>query len=78
MKIAQADLSAICRAVGVMAPKDSVDLHNLPLVIQVGCKKRTDTGEITNEIKGYSKKESAPAVASAAQTSDNTPPWMRS
>ncbi|TWU21812.1 DUF669 domain-containing protein [Bythopirellula polymerisocia] len=78
VKIAQADLSAICRAVGVMAPKDSVDLHNLPLVIQVGCKPRKDTGEITNEIKSYSKKESAPAVASAAQTSDNTPPWMRS
>ena len=52
VQIARADLSAICRAVGVLAPKDSVELHNLPLVIHVRCKKRTDTGEITNEIKG--------------------------
>ena len=30
MKIAQAELSALCRAVGVMTPRDSVELHNLP------------------------------------------------
>ena len=33
MKIAQAELSALCRAVGVLTPNDSVELHNLPLVI---------------------------------------------
>jgi hypothetical protein len=32
VKIAQAELSAICRAVGVLTPGDSVELHNLPLV----------------------------------------------
>jgi hypothetical protein len=36
--IAKAELSAICRAVGVLAPKDSVELHDLPLVIHVKCK----------------------------------------
>ena len=56
MKIAQAELSAICRAVGVMAPNDSVDLHDLPLIVNVRCRKREDTGEITNDIKGYVKK----------------------
>ena len=76
MQIAQADLSAICRAVGVMAPNDSVELHNLPLVIHVRCKKRTDTGEITNELKGFSKKES-PASAGDAPAADKTPPWKR-
>lgn len=75
--IAKAELSAICRAVGVMAPKDSMDLHNLPLVIHVRCKRRDDTGEITNEIKGYSKKESAPVAAAEAATSTNAPPWSR-
>src|SRR5690606_37665332 len=55
--IAQGELSALCRAVGVLAPNDSVELHNLPLVIHVRCKKRSDTGEIVNEVKGYSSKE---------------------
>ena len=78
VQIARADLSAICRAVGVLAPKDSLELHNLPLVIHVRCKKRTDTGELVNEIKGYSKKDTPAPAASAAPASDNTPPWKRS
>jgi hypothetical protein len=77
-KIAQGELSAICRAVGELAPNDSVELHNLPLVIHVRCKKRSDTGEITNEIKGYSKKETPqPPPAAAAPASNSTPPWKR-
>ena len=75
VKIARAELSAICRAVGVMAPKDSVELHNLPLVIMVKLKKRDDTGEMTNELKGYAKKEAA--VGQPQQATDNTPPWKR-
>jgi hypothetical protein len=75
VKIARAELSAICRAVNVMAPKDSLELHNLPLTISVGCKKRDDTGEITNEIKGYEGKQQ-PALATAA-ANGSTPPWKR-
>ncbi|MCD4823676.1 MAG: DUF669 domain-containing protein [Phycisphaerae bacterium] len=55
-KIARGSLSAICRAVGVLQPGDSVELHNLPLEINVKCKKRKDNGDITNEIKGYAAK----------------------
>ncbi|GIW55533.1 MAG: hypothetical protein KatS3mg082_1937 [Nitrospiraceae bacterium] len=76
VQIARAELSAICRAVGVLAPNDSVELHNLPLVIRVGCKKRPDTGEIVNEIKGYAKKETPPVVTTAP--ANGTPPWKRS
>lgn len=76
-KIAQGELSAICRAVGVLAPNDSVELHNLPLVVHVRCKKRTDTGEIVNEVKGYSKKDSPPSPAAAAPAANSTPPWKR-
>lgn len=75
-KMAEAELSAICRAVGVLAPNDSVELHNLPLVIHVRCKKRSDTGEITNEIKGYAQKD-APAPP-AANATNSPPPWKRS
>ena len=56
-------------------PKDSVELHNLPLTISVRCKKRTDSEEMANEIRGYSKKEVAGAGVQAAS---NTPPWKRS
>ena len=76
VKIARAELSAICRAVGMMAPNDSVELHNLPLVISVRCKKRKDTDEIVNEIKGYAKKDAATGQPQQAQSSD--PPWRRS
>lgn len=76
VQIAQAELSAICRAVGVLAPNDSVDLHNLPLIIHVKCKKRADTGEVVNEIKGYEKKDSIPPPIAAA-SANGTPPWKR-
>jgi hypothetical protein len=76
VKIARAELSSICRAVGVMTPRDSSELHNLPLVITVKCKKRDETGEITNEIKGYAAKESLSGKPLQATT--DTPPWRRS
>ncbi len=75
VQIAQGELSAICRAVGVMQPKDSVELHNLPLQITVKCKKRDDTGDLVNEIKGFAKKEAASGAPQ--QEATNTPPWAR-
>ncbi len=75
VKIARGELSALCRAVGVLAPADSVELHNLPLVILVKCKTNKETGEIQNEVKGYSAKEVASGKPAQAPTS--TPPWRR-
>ena len=75
VQIAQGELSAICRAVGVLQPKDSAELHNLPLQITVKCKKREDTGDVVNEIKGYAKKEAA--TGQPQQETTSTPPWAR-
>ena len=75
VQIARAELSAVCRAVGVMTPEDSAELHNLPLVISVRCKKRPDSDEYQNEIKGYAKKESA--AQPPQQAANATPPWKR-
>ena len=75
VQIAHGELSAICRAVGVMQPKDSIELHNLPLLVTVKCKKRDDTGDVVNEIRGYAKKEAANGVPQ--QETTNTPPWAR-
>ncbi len=76
-KIARGNLSAICRAIGVMQPGDSVELHNIPLVITVKCKKRQDNGEITNEIKGHEPKAAVAGQPQQAPTTDSTPPWKR-
>jgi hypothetical protein len=77
VKFARAELSAICRALGVMAPKDSVELHNLPVVITVAHKKRNDTGEITNVIKGYAKKEMNGTRTAAPAGSNGKAPWQK-
>jgi len=80
VKIARGELSAICRAVGVMQPKDSVELHNVPLEISVGLKKRDDNGEFTNAIKGYAKKGGNTPVSARAPAGvgpGSTPPWKR-
>lgn len=77
VQIARQELSAICRAVGVMTPGDSVDLHNIPLVVSVKQKKRDDTGEMTNEVKGYAKREAAANSATPVQATNSTPPWRR-
>ena len=75
VEIARKELSAICHAVGVMTPKDSVELHGLPMVVTVGCKKREDNDEIVNEVKSYAPRETAQGQPQQAQS--NTPPWKR-
>jgi hypothetical protein len=75
VKIARAELSAICRAVGVLQPKDSCELHNLPVVITVKCKKTKDGGDLVNEIKGYARKDALNGKPIQAAT--DAPPWRR-
>jgi hypothetical protein len=89
VKIAQAELSAICRAVGVMQPKDSCELHDLPLLVKVRVEKRADTDEPTNVIKGYRHRNdvqpavTTPAAAESSRVntptpaSHSSPPWRR-
>jgi hypothetical protein len=79
VEIARRELSSICRSVGVLVPTDSTDLHNLPCLIHVRVKRRSDTGELQNEIKGYSKKDAGTAVIAASKGDGSTdaPPWKR-
>ena len=76
VEIAQAELSAVCRAVGHMQPTDSSELHDVPLVVIVGHKTRNDTGEIVNEIRGYAKADAADGDL-PLQREAKTPPWAR-
>lgn len=75
VKIARSKLSALCRACGVMQPRDSLELHNLPLVAKVRVKRRKDIDELTNEIAAYEKREAAPGKP--VQAAADTPPWRR-
>lgn len=63
VEIARGELSAICGAVGVMQPRDSSELHDIPLVLTVRCKRREDTGDLTNEVCGYAEWETASGVS---------------
>ena len=75
VRMARAELSAVCRATGVMQPRDSIELHNLPVTITVKLKKRTDTGELSNEIAAYEKKGAA--SGEPQQATSDVPPWKR-
>jgi len=81
VQIARGELSAICRAAGVMQPKDSTELHNLPMTITVRLKKREDTGDLTNEVTAWAKPDAAAGAPQQAGTTPAgapaTPPWLR-
>ena len=68
--IARGTLSAICHAVGVLQPKDSAQLHWIPLIVKVAC--REYNGNATNEVKGYGK---AGTAAKAVTQATEKAPW---
>ena len=59
VEISRAELSAICRAVGVMTPQNPSELEDKPILIKVAVSKRKDTGEMQNVIKKYSPLKNA-------------------
>jgi len=84
VRIARGQLSALCRAVNVLQPKDSIELHNIPLTIKVGVKRRDDTGELTNEVKGFAARSaqgggptSNGAATRPSASAGSVPPWKR-
>lgn len=57
-KIARGQLSALCRAVGVLTPEDTTELHDIPFEASVGIKKGNDEyPDDQNYIKTYKAKE---------------------
>lgn len=77
VEIAQRQLSAICRAVGVMTPNDSTELHDKPLSVKVSIRPAGNGYDASNEIKAYGTPDkggqSAPAQAAPAQAKK---PWQ--
>lgn len=79
-EIAQRQLSAICRAVGVYTPNDSSDLHNKPLMVTVKLENSEQYGA-QNKVAGYEACEKAGGAGGgapmAAAASSAVPPWKR-
>lgn len=75
VQIARSELSSICRAVGILKPKDSTQLHNIPMGIRVVVKKRDDNGQLTNEIKGYQHRQKMQQPAAQAPANGGIP-WQ--
>lgn len=76
VEIAQRTLSAICHATGVMQPKDTAELHNIPLVLEIAVKERADKpGEYSNEVAGYLSTEAAMTGQKPAPPQTNKAPW---
>lgn len=59
-QIAQKALSSICRAVGVMHPKDSEELHDKPFSVKIGIRPASGEYGESNIVKGYSSLSSSP------------------
>lgn len=70
VRIGHADFSAVCHAVGVLIPSDTCELHGLPLVLTVKCRRQKDSDELENVIRGYAAKN-APVAAPALHPPDN-------
>ena len=73
--IAKGTLSAICRAVNVLTPNDSAELHNKPMRITVGSRKNDyKNGEMENYIKSY-KPRSGGQVTQPLMTGNAEPQY---
>lgn len=81
--IAQRELAAICKAVGVIKPSDSSELHNKPLTVTVAVeiddRKREGNTIKKYEAVGHQSVNYAPvtAQAQAAPAPAQTAPWAK-
>jgi hypothetical protein len=80
--IARSELSSICKATGIKKLNDSIQVHDVPLVVSVAVKKREDNGDLTNEVEGYKSVRVAselhsPAITDGASlVASDKPSWM--
>lgn len=71
VEIAQRELAALCRAVGIPKPQDSAELHNKPLLLTVGIE-MDDRRRENNIIRKY---EPAAQAAPFAPAAPAAAPW---
>ena len=69
--IGQKELSSICRATGKMAPRDSRELHDLPILVTVEIK------DERNRVTAWAAMPSMAPIRIAPQTQPGVAPWKR-
>lgn len=77
VQIAKGTLSAICRAVSCLTPRDSSELHLKPMLASVKISKSDEHGD-QNEIKGYKPRHASAGNAAATSTpaaASDAAPW---
>ncbi len=80
--IARKDLAAICRAVGVMSPQASEELHDKPLMIKVKVRAASGEYDASNDVAGYKAVEGAnltppPPPKAATPAAPAKKPWQK-
>ena len=75
-RIGREELASLCKAVGITDLDDTVQLHNLPLLVTIGLDKNDPT---RNVVKAYKPKaaQQTPAAQTSSATASGTPPWRR-
>jgi len=77
VRIAMAEMTQLCNACGGMRPKDTVELHHIPFRVKVSQRKREDTGDMQNQIKGFSAVGATPTAPATAAGGGDKPPWKK-
>jgi len=77
-QIGRGTLSAICRAVGILTPADTAQLHNRPMRAKVKVVHDKEYGD-KNEVTSYSQDKAGPSIVEqAAQTTYTQTPGPQS
>ena len=74
-EIAQRNLSAICHAVGIMTPKDSAELHDIPFDVKLTTRPAQGQYSAGNDIKGYRSIDGQ--EGKNKQQTEKIAPWKR-
>lgn len=81
-QIARQELSAVCHSVGVLKVSDSIELHDRPLIIEVGIEKNKQNDSDVNRVRAWMPVENTkPAPKSGAKPTTTggkaPPPWAK-
>ena len=61
VEIARRELATVCRATGVMTPRDSSEFHDIPMFFRVRVQKRNDApGEFSNSVVNWKHRDDPP------------------
>lgn len=74
-RMAQQSLKAICEATGVTRPRDTSQLHNIPIIAKVAISEGKGEYGPQNNVKGYKRVGTAAASQPAQSATAEQAPW---